>query len=280
MPGAWEDEGFWGYDGTAWYRRSFALPKRDLDRPLYLHLGRVDDVDQVWVNGHFVGSTGRFPDSGYETAYFTERVYRIPSEYLRAGTNVVAVRVHDDGLDGGILEGRIGVYALANGPDLAVDLAGAWDFRPDDDTSSRRGWTTLTVPAKWEPQGFPRLDGFATYRRAFTLPDRLRAEKLVLVLGRIDDLHEATLNGHRIGGSGGMQDRYVRGTEWQQLRAYRLDDVPLRAKNELVVRVYDAGYEGGIYDGPVGLMTEAAYDRWRSGGSLLERLRSFFRLDG
>ena len=212
-PGAWEDEGFWGYDGTAWYRRSFDLSKRDLDRPLYLRLGRVDDVDQVWVNGHFVGSTGRFPESGYETAYFTERVYRLPTEYLRAGANVVAVRVHDDGLDGGILEGRIGVYALANGPDLAVDLAGAWDFRPEAATASPRWeWTTLTVPAKWEPQGFPRIDGYATYRRTFTLPDRLRGEKLVLVLGRIDDLHEASLNGRRVGGTGSMDDPSVRGT--------------------------------------------------------------------
>ena len=30
----------------------------------------------------------------------------------------------------------------------------------------------------------------------------------------------------------------------------------------------------------MGLMTEAAYERWRSGGDLLDRLRSFFRLDG
>ncbi|MEP0547989.1 MAG: sugar-binding domain-containing protein [Rhodothermales bacterium] len=282
VPAAWEDEGFWGYDGTAWYRRTFGLSKRDLDRPLYLHLGRVDDADQVWVNGHFVGSTGRFPESGYESAYFADRVYPVPAEYLRAGANVVAVRVYDDGLDGGLLEGRIGVYALTNGPDLAVDLAGAWDFRPGDDTRSlpRSGWTTLTVPARWEPQGFPRLDGYAWYRRSFTLPDRLRSESLVLVLGRIDDLHEATLNGRRLGGSGGMDARAVRGTEWKALRAYRLDDVPLREKNEIVVRVYDAGYEGGIYDGPVGVMTEAAFDRWQSGGGLIDRLRSFFRLDG
>ena len=283
VPASWEDEGFWGYNGYAWYRKSFSLSRSALRQTLFLHLGRIDDADQVWVNGHFVGSTGRFPESDYETAYFAERIYRIPAEFLRAGSNVIAVRVYDANLNGGLIEGSVGVYALRNGPELAVDLAGAWDFQPGESgtqTVPERGWTTLTVPAKWEPQGFSRLDGYAWYRRTVILPPRLRSEKLILVLGRVDDLHEVTLNGRRIGGSGSLDDPYVRGSEWQQLRAYRLDDVPLHEKNDLVVRVYDSGFEGGIYEGPVGVMTEAAFDRWRSGGSLLERLRSLFRLDG
>jgi sialate O-acetylesterase len=289
VPGAWEDAGYWGYDGLAWYRRSFRLTQRQLREPLYLHLGRIDDVDHVWINGRFVGSTGRFPESEYETAYFAHRAYRVPPGFLQPGENVVAVRVFDEGLEGGILEGSVGLFTLNGELDLALDLSGTWHFRPGDDPGFRTAptvtWATVTVPAKWEPQGFPDLDGVAWYRRRFSLPDRLRGDPgpepgqdLVLVLGRIDDLHEVFLNGERIGGTPGIERGTMRGDEWSELRTYRIPRSSFRTKNELAVRVFDGWRDGGIYQGPIGLMTESAFERWQSGGGLMDRIRAFFGL--
>jgi hypothetical protein len=285
VPSPWEDEGYWGYDGIAWYRRTFRLSERQLREPLYLRLGRIDDADQVWINGRFVGSTGRFPDTGggYETAYFTPRVYRIPPGFLQAGRNVVAIRVFDESLDGGLLDGPVGLFTHDAEPPLALDLSGTWRFRPGQGmqqlTAATDAWARVTVPAKWEPQGFPALDNFAWYRHTFTLPDRLRGESLVFVLGRVDDLHEVYLNGERIGGTPNIEERYVSGKEWSELRAYRIPPGLLATKNDLGVRVFDGGYEGGIYDGPVGLMTDSAFERWHSGGSWLGKLRSLFGLN-
>ena len=285
VPSPWEDEGFWGYDGIAWYRRTFRLSERQLGKPLYLRLGRVDDADQVWINGRFLGSTGRFPDTsgGYETAYFTPRVYRIPPGFLRPGANVVAIRVFDESLDGGILDGPVGLFTHDAEPPLALDLSGTWRFRPGQGrsllTAATDTWARLTVPGKWEPQGFPTLNNFAWYRHSFTLPDRLRGEPLVFVLGRVDDLHEVYLNGQRIGGTPNIEERYVSGKEWQELRAYPVPSGLIETKNDLAVRVFDGGYEGGIYDGPVGLMTASDFERWHSGESWLGKLRSLFGLN-
>lgn len=283
VPGMWEDAGYWGYDGLAWYRRTVRLTERHLREPLYLHLGRIDDADQVWVNGHFVGSTGRFPESKFETGYLAHRVYRIPPGFLRAGPNVIAVRVFDAGGEGGFIEGDPGLFTLDDEPDLALDLSGTWHFRPGDAarlrTASTDAWTTVTVPGRWEPQGFPTLDGFAWYRRTFTLPDHLRDGEVILVLGRIDDLHEVFLNGERIGGTPGIDERAVRGSEWRAFRAYRIPSRFFRTKNDLAVRVYDGLLDGGIYEGPVGLMTPEAFERWRSGGGLVDQIRAFFGLD-
>lgn len=284
VPGMWEEAGYWGYDGLAWYRRTVRLTERQLREPLYLHLGRIDDADQVWVNGHFVGSTGRFPESRFETGYLTHRVYRIPPGFLRAGSNVIAVRVFDVGNEGGILEGDVGLFTLDAEPDLALDLSGTWHFRPGEGARHRTepadAWPTVTVPGRWEPQGFPTFDGYAWYRRTFTLPDRLREDEIILVLGRIDDLHEVWLNGARIGGTAGIDERAIRGNEWRELRAYRIPRRFFRTKNDLAVRVYDGLLDGGIYEGPIGLMTPGAYERWRSGGGLMDQLRSLFGLDG
>ncbi|MEM6784401.1 MAG: beta galactosidase jelly roll domain-containing protein [Bacteroidota bacterium] len=288
VPAAWEDEGFWGYDGFAWYRTTFRIGPADAARTLFLHLGRVDDVDEVWINGHFIGSTGRIGPS-YETGYHSLRVYRVPSEYLRTrGDNVLTVRVYDDELGGGIVEGQIGIYAARNAPEMEVDLSGAWRFQPGDDRRwsapdwDDRGWETLTVPGRWEQQGHWHLDGFAWYRTTFTLKD-WDGQSRILVLGLVDDLDEAFVNGERIGGTGRIDRREIQGHEWQELRAYSIPAERLReGRNTVAVRVYDGWVDGGIHSGPVGVMRSEAYERWReqNEGGIIGWFRSIFQKNG
>ena len=51
VPAPWESRGFHGYDGYAWYRTSFTLPASTGGDNLYLSLGYIDDVDEVYLNG-------------------------------------------------------------------------------------------------------------------------------------------------------------------------------------------------------------------------------------
>lgn len=96
VPASWNDEGFSNYAGFAWYRTSFMIDFQP-DEPLFLELGRIDDSDEVYINGKLIGSTGGMPPN-YFTGYNINRLYLIPTEYLVKGKeNVIAVRVYDEG---------------------------------------------------------------------------------------------------------------------------------------------------------------------------------------
>lgn len=273
VPAFWEDEGYPGYDGWAWYRRHFTLDEKYRLDELFVDLGNIDDIDEVYVNGNFAGFMGASPPA-YETAYAERRWYYIPGEFLRfGGDNVIAVRVYDHELGGGIIRGEIGLY---RDPTYLVpdqSLRGTWKLNrgdaperaaasfPDDD------WQRVLVPSYWETQGLRGYDGFAWYRREFTLDPSLRNDRVLLLLGRIDDVDEVWLNGRRIGKTGRMPadgGRYIGDDSYRALRAYVLPADALRASgpNVIAVRVYDGFRHGGIYQGPVGLIRQARYRAW------------------
>jgi hypothetical protein len=58
---------------------------------LTLELGKVDDFDITFWNGQQVGSKG----SENSAAWNTERKYTIPGRLVKAGRNVLAVRIWD-----------------------------------------------------------------------------------------------------------------------------------------------------------------------------------------
>jgi sialate O-acetylesterase len=114
VPGKWEDQQYRDYDGYAWYRTKVKYTK-DLGPYLVLLLGRIDDIDQAFVNGQLIGGTGNLVpgeswhvDTGWEHREF--RGYYIPAGLLKQNQeNVIAVRVYDSGGIGGIYEGPVGL---------------------------------------------------------------------------------------------------------------------------------------------------------------------------
>jgi len=88
VPSSWENEGFHGYNGYAWYRKHFDFYGETPSGVVYLFLGAVDDVDQAYVNGNLVGSTGSFPPD-YKTAYYAYRKYPVPIQYLNKGGDML-----------------------------------------------------------------------------------------------------------------------------------------------------------------------------------------------
>lgn len=93
--GYWEE---WGvpelakYDGMLWYRTNVTLTKSQAAQQATLALGRVDESDQVWINGRLVGAAG--PGS--------EKSYPLPPKVLRAGENTVVISVLDTYASGGL----------------------------------------------------------------------------------------------------------------------------------------------------------------------------------
>jgi sialate O-acetylesterase len=275
VPGNWEQRGYRDYDGYAWYRTRFKIGKNLEEKSLFLNLGRIDDVDRVYLNGKLIGGRGQFfPE--YRSAYNVPRRYAIPKSLLRFGEeNVLAVQVYDDEQDGGIVSGRIGIESESS-QKAALDLTGDWKFSEGDDSSwSEAGindsdWDTVTVPMTWESQGYPDLDGFAWYRVHVTIPRSMSADKLMLVLGAVDDVDQVFLNGKRIGQTGMFPpERHGKSNQkyYDRERRYNLpaDQIKWDGDNVLAVRVYDADGEGGIFQGPVGIYPQKGYlKNWRS----------------
>lgn len=277
VPARWEDEGFPGYDGYAWYRKHFHFEETKLPEIVYVNLGRIDDVDEAYLNGKLIGRSGGFPPD-FETAYNLERIYPVPIEYFKTGgENVIAVRVYDEYQIGGIESGRIGIFESTS--PLDVNLAGAWRFETGDDEEwqaqdyNDRDWSVLFVPGKWENQGFNDYDGHAWYRRTFKVPQKLRDEDLYLILGKIDDVDAAFINGEHVGHTGKMRRSWRRRDDqvYAEMRVYRIPSELLKfgGENTIAVHVFDWGGFGGIWEGPVGIATHENYRKlrrqWRHG---------------
>ncbi|KUL21519.1 alpha/beta hydrolase [Actinoplanes awajinensis] len=158
--------------------------------------------------------------------------------------------------------------ATTGSVDFGVDLAGAgWKFSTGDDPAwsdpsfADTTWRDWSVPDNWGAQAdLSSYDGFAWYRKTFTLPERpagITDAAVVAALGKIDDADQAFLNGQEIGHTGGFPPNFD--STWEVPREYYPADGLLRwgATNVLAVRVYDGTGGGGFYQGPIGLFSKA-----------------------
>ncbi|MEJ2506940.1 MAG: hypothetical protein P8Y81_11835, partial [Ignavibacteriaceae bacterium] len=127
-------------------------------------------------------------------------------------------------------------------------------------------WKNIFVPGVWEAQGFGGYDGFAWYRKSFSLPDKYAGTKMILLLGKVDDIDQTFINGSLVGETGDWNFNRIprsfnQNNEWEIFRAYFIPEGILKAgeENVISVRVYDGMVDGGIYDGPIGLITQEEY---------------------
>ncbi len=272
VPSQWEHQGFNGYDGFAWYRREVNITADAKQLSLWLDLGYIDDADEVYLNGVLISKSGQFPPA-FKTAYNARRFYKIPSRLLRYNEpNVIAVRVYDAYYDGGIISGNIRIMAEINPliPDMRLD--GTWKFKTGDQTYYKAveyndsNWEHLVVPLAWEAQGYKDYNGIAWYRKTLTIPDNLQKERLVILLGKIDDVDEVYVNGELIGQTGEINDdyRFTYTNAWNVMRGYVIPPKLYKSSPDLTiaVRVKDLTQTGGIYQGPVGLITMDKYIKY------------------
>jgi sialate O-acetylesterase len=117
VPGYWEDQGIRNLDGIVWYRKEITLPASMSGRAGRMALGRIVDADVVYVNGQQVGTTG------YQ---YPQRRYSIPDGLLKAGKNVVVVKVTNNSGKGGFVPDK--PYYIAAGNDT-LDLKGDWQYK-------------------------------------------------------------------------------------------------------------------------------------------------------
>ncbi|MCE5326958.1 MAG: DUF4982 domain-containing protein [Planctomycetaceae bacterium] len=153
LPANWEAHSDYTQDNVyGWYRRRIEIPAEMRGKDIRLAIGRVDDVDETFVNGVKVGGTGSFPPE-YQSAADKVRVYDVPATLLKGdGSDVVAIRAFDGLGTGGLVE------------------AAAVEFRSGPFDSQAEGGGS---------QGFT-LGGVAWYRKTFAVPRAWRGRRVWL----------------------------------------------------------------------------------------------------
>ncbi|MEM6398027.1 MAG: glycoside hydrolase family 27 protein [Bacteroidota bacterium] len=129
----YENQGY-EYNGYSWYRVHFDLPSSlreasHLKDSLRIFLGRVDDIDETFLNGERIGGIGTFPNpdgSGAVGYYDKIRRYVLPWDHPAIRwdkKNVIAVRVYDGGGGGGLWGGMpsVGMVDLIDFVEMQID---------------------------------------------------------------------------------------------------------------------------------------------------------------
>ena len=115
----WEYQGFKGYNGFAWYRcntiiRSSLKDQGNVNDSLQILLGKIDDCDQVFLNGELIGENGRtiYGKTQASDGFTGEQgKWNLDRRYVLAANdprihwdkeNLVAVRSYDQGGAGGM----------------------------------------------------------------------------------------------------------------------------------------------------------------------------------
>ena len=128
IPGYWEDQGIKDLNGVVWYRKEIEIPVSMINKPAKVFLGRIVDADVVYINGKQIGNTA------YQ---YPQRRYSIPADILKAGKNIVVIKVTNTAGKGGFVPDK--PYYLFAGNDT-IDLKGYWQYKVGEVFEPRTGF--------------------------------------------------------------------------------------------------------------------------------------------
>jgi hypothetical protein len=116
VPSPWEKYGDkWNLNGEVVYRKTLDLPAEWAGKNLELDLGGISDFESTFFNGVPIGASG----AKISTWTLPKRYYSIPGHLVKAGRNVLAVRVWNQEWGGGL---RGTGAARANPEDMCISV--------------------------------------------------------------------------------------------------------------------------------------------------------------
>lgn len=105
-------------NGSHWLRRHINLTPEQAQGEAILRMGCIEGADSAYVNGKFVGTVG------YQ---YPPRIYKVPAGTLKAGDNVVTVRVISGNGEPKAVPEKPYKLLTANGDDISLE--GEWKHR-------------------------------------------------------------------------------------------------------------------------------------------------------
>jgi uncharacterized protein len=131
VPGSWETRGLPDFDGVVWFTRTFAWSGGSPDATV--SFGRIGNTAEVWANALPLTPGGGAPAPGGGRG--GPPVYTLPAGTLKAGANVLTVRITNPRNDGGFLGLPEAMHVDAAGQS-PVPLAGPWKYRVERQTNA------------------------------------------------------------------------------------------------------------------------------------------------
>ena len=128
----WTAQGIKIENGFGWYRYHVTIPKSmleksDLKETVDFNMAKIDDADEVYLNGKLIGKTGSFPKdpNGYHSNWNAPRIYRVKANSSLIkwdADNVIAVRCYNAGDPGGMFAGPIKVRVPNTIDNLSISI--------------------------------------------------------------------------------------------------------------------------------------------------------------
>ncbi len=128
FPSAWEKAGLPGLDGMVFFRKTIEVSPEDAGKDMVLNLGPIDEIDVTWFNGELVGVSGNFGVLD-QSQWNVARHYPVPGKFVKAGKNVITVRVIDVAGEGGLWGGPAAKMQTEIQGGKSIPLAGKWKYQ-------------------------------------------------------------------------------------------------------------------------------------------------------
>ncbi len=165
----WEHQGYKNLDGFAWYRFKVVIPHSMIDNAfikdsLQIKLGKIDDYDQVFLNGELIGENGKTiagktnprPDffKG-PSQWYTPRRYTLTANDPRIlwdKENVIAVRAYDSGGAGGMFSSPFEISMIDLSDHVMFDFSQS-GFNFSGDTMISKQFEVYNISSREEFRG-------------------------------------------------------------------------------------------------------------------------------
>lgn len=151
---------------------------------------------------------------------------------------------------------QVGWTSAENLRSLA-NLKGYWKFSIGDDPAwanpdfNDNKWEKIFVPQTWERGGFEGYNGYAWYRKHFSLSVPNQLDFVYVYLGYIDDADKVYVNGKLVGASGQSAPKAETAFSIPRMYPIPVNILKKNGDNVIAVRVFDDFHEGGIVRGNV-----------------------------
>lgn len=117
LPSSFRDTDLEFIGGSVWFRKEFYIPENMAGKEGKLLLGTIIDADHTYINGAMIGNTEYL---------YPPRRYKIPEGILKAGKNIITVRVIMTLNIGGFVADM--PYFIKVG-DEQIPISGAWKYK-------------------------------------------------------------------------------------------------------------------------------------------------------
>jgi sialate O-acetylesterase len=128
IPEGWQaDLKLQNFLGIVWFRKTIEIPKEWEGKDLSVEFGPIDDMDVSWINDYKLGEHMGSND------WNVPRKYTLPADKVKAGQNVIVVRMFNTAGPGGMTgaPSELKIYPVKDGDAKSIALAGDWKYKMD-----------------------------------------------------------------------------------------------------------------------------------------------------